>query len=597
MGQKLVLYFENFDFFFCCCCCLSKIETCIDYIFFSNILIGKPERKVLKRGRKSTITLATTISNNKRSSLGRTTRGKAKEETESENENEDEDEDDEDENVSSESDDEVFAKTKNKPKKRTYKKTPQSRSKSHRKPQITEDDDEEEEGSEEVVETRGRKRPTLSPQAAPGRPKREASMRASAMIIQTNEIEKTRFQYYSSANTTTPSLISPTHHVKPEKPTLPKNTKKQPGTSSSTTNDVNFQVPQTPVKSSPITKSLKKTKTSSTSPNLINSNLRHIPTVTTMANSIPQVGGARANGDGSSSNDILIVAETTGTKSKTNAQKTLNSSNERPLTEDILAEHNKICGTQTCGGGTFSNYTREYISKWAMEYEQPEEKPFPAETIPIETYGVKVLNEPQYLNHNKSKSSLGSNTTTPKTTKQTSTKTELVATKTTEPAPAQVPQVTTKKQQALSNQTKDVNTTPVNTTTTTTTNPADNQPKSTSTNATTNTNSNNNNNNNNNKTNNINSHVLNGKSLEDEASMAKKTLNEESITKGHLKVNKEKKLNQDLPHSNPNSPSDQNNDDNNIYCNNNNSDNNNNNNSNNSNSNKIHFLATKLVST
>ena len=56
---------------------------------------------------------------------------------------------------------------------------------------------------------------TPPPPPVSGRPKREASMRASAMLIQTNEIEKTRFPYYSSATTTPSSRFTATTPTSP----------------------------------------------------------------------------------------------------------------------------------------------------------------------------------------------------------------------------------------------------------------------------------------------------------------------------------------------------------------------------------------------
>ena len=283
-----------------------------------------------------------------------------------------------------------------------------------------------------------------------GRPKREAGMRASAMIIQTNEIEKTRFQYYSSATSLsnshpfqTANLISTSKKKKPINPNQidtnqsltvqpQSGNKKTKSSDSLSKSQANFQIPQ-PVslyaslnagngKSSNSTNKITKarqtaghniTSTSFTSSQVnqtsVGFNTRHISASLT---NNAQNGNNCGGGDDSSSNDVLIVMETSSPqKANQKNSQLINSSKtstERSLTEDILAEHNKLNGTLGCGSGGFNNYTREYISKWAQEYKPNDEKPFPPGSIPIESFGVKILNEPQYLQN---KSRFGGNST------------------------------------------------------------------------------------------------------------------------------------------------------------------------------------------
>ena len=150
------------------------------------------------------------------------------------------------------------------------------------------------------------------------------------------------------------------------------------------------------------------------------------PTTTTTAKKSPQLAATPStkapatqtvnpvptqNDNDSSSNDVLIVLETSGQQlpglhkqplaSASTVTANNSSSSSQPktttLTEELLAEHNKQHGTLNTGGGTFSSHTRDYISKWALEYKHTEEKPFACGLIPIESFGVKILNEPQYL--------------------------------------------------------------------------------------------------------------------------------------------------------------------------------------------------------
>jgi hypothetical protein len=108
----------------------------------------------------------------------------------------------------------------------------------------------------------------------------------------------------------------------------------------------------------------------------------------------------------SSSNDVQIVAEKSGTAAKAAHGLKVAST----LTEEMLTEHNRLNGTLDCSGaGSFNNHTKEYISKWAAENTAimlpRTDKPFPAGVVPIESFGPMVVDQPQYLIHqNKSKS-------------------------------------------------------------------------------------------------------------------------------------------------------------------------------------------------
>ena len=256
------------------------------------------------------------------------------------------------------------------------------------------------------------------------RPKREAGMRASAMIIQTNEIEKTRFQYYSSNSTPAPN-----HSNAPGQPAPVLNVSASSKKKSNLANETNrkkaknaeqpisktdFQVPQSMSLFASLTAAAAVAATSKTSKTLAKSRSTNLtassPFTSSQMNQQIATSTSRQisntthlnnlAGDDSSSNDVLIVMETTSATKK--ASQTNKTPVERTLTEDLLAEHNKLNGTLGCGSGTFSNYTREFISKWALEYKCNDEKPFPPGFIPIESFGVKILNEPQYL-QNKSR--------------------------------------------------------------------------------------------------------------------------------------------------------------------------------------------------
>jgi hypothetical protein len=350
--------------------------------------------------------------------------------------------------------------------------------------------------------TASKEQVTLNNNISSTRPRREASARASAMIIQTNEIEKTRFHYYTSATTTPSALLASAGTGTPNNsPTSQLNSKSinttkskitetnQPivsNTKKSTINNTvassdNFQVPQsiplfgtftapangpnatstskssvvrnTFTKSNSTSNLLSNNSTESKSPigisNTINisngvkkqpqssqnqqsqqsllkatssssigglagstSNLKQVSTTTTLGSTMQQMSmmAACPGGDDSSSNDVLIVMDstvagngTTGKNGNGNSIKQPTSvtksfaTSEYKLTEEVLAEHNKLHGTSSSGNGTFSNHTREYISKWVLDYKPTEDKPFSSEYIPIETFGNKTLNDPQYL--------------------------------------------------------------------------------------------------------------------------------------------------------------------------------------------------------
>lgn len=233
-----------------------------------------------------------------------------------------------------------------------------------------------------------------------GRPKREAGLRASAMIIQTNEIEKTKYQYqyqHSNSNPATPSGLNLAETGQ---------TKLKSSQSFS-----NFQVPQfssTVYASLAAVSGMKSPKQFTNSTKLTdlvkknnysskNSNVRQISNTTTLgAMSIPN---NCQNGDDDSSNDIQIIEATPKQKSSTKPTISQNKTLDKicpAITEEIMKEHNKTYDTGS-SNGTFSNFTRDYIIKWVSEYKHTDEVPFSPGQIPIESYGVKVLNDPQYL--------------------------------------------------------------------------------------------------------------------------------------------------------------------------------------------------------
>jgi hypothetical protein len=136
------------------------------------------------------------------------------------------------------------------------------------------------------------------------------------------------------------------------------------------------------------------------------SGLKHVSTATTLGSAMPQTplihnNNIAANNnmdeDATSSNEIQIVQETTNSSSSASKQPS-------SLTEAALLEHNKSTSSsssnQTNGGGLSS--TNDYIARWAMETRRQlsviiDEKPFPCEVVPIETFGPKIIDNPQYL--------------------------------------------------------------------------------------------------------------------------------------------------------------------------------------------------------
>ena len=245
------------------------------------------------------------------------------------------------------------------------RKQPASKSKKAKKTQITASeasDDDETPPKKAAVE-----------EAPSGRPKREAGLRASAMIIQTNEIEKTKFQYnYTNSSSECKQPLE-----------LP------PAKLKTTTSFNNFQIPAASPKPNQLNK-----KTSQL--------LKQISSTSTMlALSLPP---ACPLGEDDSSNDILIIDTPKSTQyvAKSASASKTGEPHVPTLTEELIIEHNKLHGSVGCGNGTFSSFTRDYITKWTLDYEPTDEKPFTAGLIPIESFGVKVLNEPQYL-QNKSR--------------------------------------------------------------------------------------------------------------------------------------------------------------------------------------------------
>lgn len=232
--------------------------------------------------------------------------------------------------------------------------------------------------------------PPLTPQT--GRPKREASLRASAMIIQTNEIEKTKYQYhFSNSNPATPTaapepILSPSsesHH----------RLKHSHSFSS-------FQVPQfSSTVYASLTAAAAVAAQAAAKPNTATKKrnpkpLRHISTTTTLG-AISQAPVFSCQDE--DSNDVLIIESPI--RSRTLASKGKDTDKIYPLlTEEVMKEHNRIdeAGSSS-GSGAFSNFTRDYIIKWVSQYKLTDEMPFAPGQIPIESYGVKILNEPQYL--------------------------------------------------------------------------------------------------------------------------------------------------------------------------------------------------------
>lgn len=264
-----------------------------------------------------------------------------------------------------------------------------------------------------------------------GRPKREAGLRASAMIIQTNEIEKTKYSYhYSNSNPATPTtnphnpVLNSLNDQNNNIPTVQNNNNQKLKTSQSFSS---FQVPKfcSSVYASLTNKANTNNIVSNSKINLnkisneknkyTNSfnnkqSLRQISTTCTLGVSgsiINQNPAVLGNNDDDSSNDVLII-ETTQIPKKLSNCNGLNSNKQGSqngnlnnittiITEDIIKEHNKIHDTNS-SNGTFSSFTRDYIIKWVGTYDHTDEIPYTPGQIPIESFGVKILDEPQYLN-------------------------------------------------------------------------------------------------------------------------------------------------------------------------------------------------------
>jgi hypothetical protein len=173
------------------------------------------------------------------------------------------------------------------------------------------------------------------------RPRREASMRATAMIIQTSEIEKSRF--YSN--------------------------KKE---------DTKIELNEPSEKDKDIAK---------VSPKLMNNNSTKKKLVQTKAKIIKAPAKNKKSLSNCSKSFSIESSPSSSTK----------SSEKVVLTEELITEHNKLNGNLGRGNNTFNNTTKMYIMKWASENNYADEQPFEPVVIPIETFGIKILDQPQYL--------------------------------------------------------------------------------------------------------------------------------------------------------------------------------------------------------
>jgi hypothetical protein len=187
-------------------------------------------------------------------------------------------------------------------------------------------------------------------------------MRASAMIIQTNEIEKARYQYQlmPSNNNDTPSTPAEKHQALAK---IVKSTKQQQ------TNKMYLLMLSN------------KHKT------------RHIDD-----DNIDDI-----DCDYDDNDEFLATDEqtTTNTSIATNENNKAQSNLTKilKLTQERLSEHDKVHAQTSGHNGQYTNQTRDYIIKWTNEYQPPkDEKPFPVGQIPLDIYGHKVSNSPQYLN-------------------------------------------------------------------------------------------------------------------------------------------------------------------------------------------------------
>ena len=182
----------------------------------------------------------------------------------------------------------------------------------------------------------------IEPDVPSSRPRREASMRATALIIQTSEIEKSR--YYTSNK----------EAAKNDREDSESESRKKPKTSTAkAAQDALFKKPAAQKKPTAKTKTKNKNSLSS---------------------------------------DESVSASSS-------ANSSIQKRNEKVvLTEEIILAHNKLNGTLGRGASTsFNSTTKMYIMKWAIENDFGDQVPFEAGQIPIETFGVKILDQPQYL--------------------------------------------------------------------------------------------------------------------------------------------------------------------------------------------------------
>lgn len=204
------------------------------------------------------------------------------------------------------------------------------------------DDDDGESSYESLPKKKGKKltKQINSTITTTGRPKREASARASAMIIQTNEIERARYQYQTlplKTNSTLPIVNTSTTNANTTNTKKPKNT--------DTSIEENTKQQTNIVKQESQQQQQVQNDTKSTT----SSSIEHIK--------IPS--------------------------KKVEQIKVLN------LTVDNLTEHNKLVASL----GPYNSNTREYILKWIDACIIPDEKPFPNEILPIE---IRTFNLPDY---------------------------------------------------------------------------------------------------------------------------------------------------------------------------------------------------------
>lgn len=208
-----------------------------------------------------------------------------------------------------------------------------------------------------------------------GRPRREAGARASAMIIQTSEIEKSRF-YSSSKNKKDENKVDGKIDDRSEgsdDEVLKVEQKK----------DVKLESP--PAKAlEPVNVPSKK---------VIIKKIQKKPVLNN-----------KLSKKKSETSSLSVKSSIKNKDNKSITKEEIKKKKSDKLTEEVIKEHNTLNGGISRGGNnSFTSNTKTFIVNWSMKEIPIDGEPFEDKIIPLETYGEKILDQPQYLNLKKAK--------------------------------------------------------------------------------------------------------------------------------------------------------------------------------------------------